>query len=123
MGSIEFSALSLETEIIEIGKDRVLLVSFNGQITNTNAYDINRNISAIFEEDVYNLILDLTNLQYINSIGVATLLGMIKTVESKNGKIQIGGLNHFLENVVKLMDLPKQIQIHATKEIAIKNWN
>ncbi len=122
METLEFSSLSLSIEIVEIKEDKVLLVSFNGQITNTNAYEINQSISQIFKGNIFNLILDLTNLQYINSIGVATLLGMIKTVEQNGGVMLLGGLNHFLENVIKLMDLPRHVKIHQSREDAIKNW-
>ncbi|TGM72558.1 anti-sigma factor antagonist [Leptospira mtsangambouensis] len=122
MADLQFPSLDLKTEFIEIKGERVLVVSFVGQITNTNAYEINRNISVIFRDSVFNIILELTKLDYINSIGVATLIGIIKTVESHHGKIMIGGLNHFLENVIRLMDLPRKVQIFNTKQEAITNW-
>lgn len=122
MANLQFPSLDLKTEFVDIKGERVLVVSFVGQITNTNAYEINRNISVIFRDAVYNIILELTKLEYINSIGVATLIGIIKTVESNHGKILIGGLNHFLENVIRLMDLPGKVKILNTKEEAISNW-
>lgn len=122
MANLQFPSLDLKTELVDIKGERVLVVSFVGQITNTNAYEINRNISVIFRDAVYNIILELTKLEYINSIGVATLIGIIKTVESNHGKILIGGLNHFLENVIRLMDLPGKVKILNTKEEAISNW-
>lgn len=122
MNFLNFTALTLGTEVIQSGSDSVLVVQFKGQITNTNAYDINKNISLIFREEIYNLILDLSELEYINSIGVATLIGIIKTVESKSGRIMIGGLNHFLENVIRLMDLPKKVEIYSSRKEAISNW-
>ncbi|MDF3821418.1 STAS domain-containing protein [Leptospira sp. 96542] len=123
MGNLQFPSLVLNTEIVELTTGRVLVVSFDGQITNTNAYEINRNVSAIFRDEVYNLILDLSKLVYINSIGVATLIGIIKTVESNNGRIMIGGLNHFIENVVRLMDLSNKIEIYNTKKTALEKWS
>lgn len=122
MNFLNFTALTLGTEVIQSGSDSVLVVQFKGQITNTNAYDINKNISLIFREEIYNLILDLSELEYINSIGVATLIGIIKTVESKSGRIMIGGLNHFLDNVIRLMDLPKKVDIYSSRKEAISNW-
>jgi len=122
MDSLEFSSLILNIEKLVVTEDTVLIISLHGQITNTNAYEINARISDIFKDDIYNIILDLTQLQYINSIGVATLLSMIRTVEKNKGKMSIGGLNHFLENVIKLMDLPKHIKIYTTREMAISNW-
>ncbi|EOQ89969.1 STAS domain protein [Leptospira yanagawae serovar Saopaulo str. Sao Paulo = ATCC 700523] len=122
MTIFSFPSLTIETESIQIKGEAVQVVSFVGQITNTNAYEINRNIASVFEGGIYQIILDLSKLEYINSIGVATLIGIIKTVENQNGKIRIGGLNHFLENVIQLMDLPKKVHIHNSKEEAILNW-
>ncbi|TGL65413.1 STAS domain-containing protein [Leptospira jelokensis] len=122
MATFTFPSLTIETESIPIKGETVQVVSFIGQITNTNAYEINRSISSVFEGGIYQIILDLKKLEYINSIGVATLIGIIKTVENQNGKIRIGGLNHFLENVIQLMDLPKKVHIHHSKEEAILNW-
>ncbi len=123
MNSFEFSSLTITLEKAKVKSDEILIIAFHGQITNTNAYEINSKISEIFISNQFNIILDLTDLQYINSIGVATLLSVIRLVEEKKGKFVIGGLNHFLENVIKLMDLPKQIQIYLTRELAIANWN
>lgn len=123
MGNLEFSSLTIKLENIRVSQDELLIISFHGQITNTNAYEINAKISEIIIDSINNIIIDLTELQYINSIGVATILSMIRTVEQKNGKIAIGGLNHFLENVIKLMDLPKQIKIYSTRTLAITNWS
>lgn len=122
MTKFTFPSLIIETESIHIKGEVVQVVSFVGQITNTNAYEINRSISSVFEDGIYQIILDLSKLEYINSIGVATLISIIKTVETQNGKIRIGGLNHFLENVIQLMDLPKKVQIYNTKKDAILNW-
>ncbi|MBL0954420.1 MULTISPECIES: STAS domain-containing protein [Leptospira] len=122
MAKFTFPSLIIETESIQIKGEVVQVVSFVGQITNTNAYEINRSISSVFEDGIYQIILDLSQLEYINSIGVATLISIIKTVETQNGKIRIGGLNHFLENVIQLMDLPKKVQIYNTKKEAILNW-
>lgn len=122
MAKFTFPSLVIETESIQIKGESIQLISFVGQITNTNAYEINRSISSVFEDGIYQIILDLSKLEYINSIGVATLIGIIKTVETQNGKIRIGGLNHFLENVIQLMDLPKKVFIHHSKQEAILNW-
>ncbi|TGL50309.1 anti-sigma factor antagonist [Leptospira kemamanensis] len=122
MAKFTFPSLVIETESIQVKGESIQLISFVGQITNTNAYEINRSISSVFEDGIYQIILDLSKLEYINSIGVATLIGIIKTVETQNGKIRIGGLNHFLENVIQLMDLPKKVHIHHSKQEAILNW-
>lgn len=122
MSNIEFESFSLKSEQIEIKGLPVQVISFTGKILNGNAYQISRNIPTIFENENYNIILDLSQLDYINSVGVAMLLTIIKSVDQHSGKMVIGGLNRFLENVIRLMELPKKVQIFHTLEEAKSNW-
>ncbi len=120
MARVEFDSLYIETIRTSLPDKEVQLVVFNGKVTNSNSFEISRKIHFIFEEEIYNIILDLSNLEYINSVGVATILTLIKTVDQHSGKIVIGGLNHFLENVIRLMELPKKVQIYHSIEEAKK---
>jgi len=122
MSNLEFESFSLNTEIADIKGMPVQVISFVGKIINENAYQISRNINSIFENGNYNIILDLSKLEYINSVGVAMLLTIIKSVDQHSGKIMIGGLNRFLENVIRLMELPKRVQICQTIEEAKSSW-
>lgn len=122
MSRIEFNSFALELNTEQIRNQKVLVVSFEGQISNQNAFEISRKINTIFEGGNYNIILNLKKLEYINSVGVAMLLTIIKTVDQHNGRIMIGGLNHFLENVIKLMELPKKVLIYHSVEEAKANW-
>jgi anti-anti-sigma factor len=123
MARVEFDSLYIETTKSSLPNKEVLLVVFNGKVTNSNSFEISRKIHFIFEEEVYNIILDLSGLEYINSVGVATILTLIKTVDQHSGKIVIGGLNHFLENVIRLMELPKKVEIYNSVEEAKKAFS
>ncbi|GBF40014.1 STAS domain-containing protein [Leptospira johnsonii] len=118
MAKTEFEGLYIETKKDSVGDKEVLIVIMNGKVTNSNAFEISRKINFVFDEGIYEIILDLSSLEYINSVGVATLLTLIKTVDQHNGKIVIGGLNHFLENVIRLMELPKKVAIYHTLDEA-----
>jgi anti-anti-sigma factor len=122
MSRIEFNSFSLDLNTIEINSQKVGLIAFEGEISNNNAFEISRNINSIFDSENYNIILNLSKLDYINSVGVAMLLTIIKTVNQHNGKVVVGGLNHFLENVIKLMELPKKVAIFNTIEEAKASW-
>ena len=122
MSRIEFNSFSLDLNTIEINSQKVGLIAFEGEISNNNAFEISRNINSIFDSENYNIILNLSKLDYIISVGVAMLLTIIKTVNQHNGKVVVGGLNHFLENVIKLMELPKKVAIFNTIEEAKASW-
>jgi anti-anti-sigma factor len=122
MSRLEFNSFALELTTVEVGSQKVMIVAFEGQISNNNAFEISRKINGIFDLENYNIILNLSKLEYINSVGVAMLLTIMKTVDQHSGKIVIGGLNHFLENVIKLMELPKKVLIFHSIDDAKKAW-
>jgi len=122
MSRTDFESFYFEKELASVKGTNVQVVSFCGKISNNNAFEISRKINVIFDENVYNVILDLTKLEYINSVGVAMLLTMIKTVDQHSGKIMIGGINHFLETVIKLMELPNKVGIHNSVDEAKTLW-
>jgi anti-anti-sigma factor len=120
---LEFNSLTIDSNPIFIKGQEVLVIHFVGQINNNNAFDISRKIQTIFESQNYNVIINLSKLTYINSVGVAMILTLIKTIDQYNGKLFIGGMNPFLDNVIKLMELPKKVRIYNTIEEAKSSWN
>ncbi len=123
MPRIDFESFYFETEICHQGDVNIVVVSFCGKISNNNAFDISRKISEIFEDKIYNVILNLSSLEYINSMGVALLLTVIRTIDQKNGKIVIGGINHFLETVLNLIEIPKEVMIYDSVDKAKASWS
>ena len=122
MPKLEFPELSLERQSEVLNTKPVEIVSFNGKITHTNSFDVNKKIYHIFDNNIYNIIMDLSKLEYINSTGVAMLIAIFYKVKENDGKIVIGGVHPFLENVFKLMDLPGRVTIYDTLEEAKKEF-
>jgi len=110
MDNLEFSELQVHISTETINGKSVEMVKFAGKVTNSNSYDLNRKIYKIFESNNYNVILDLTDLEYINSTGVAILFSIFYRVKEHDGKIVIGGVHPFLQRVFGLMELPAGLE-------------
>ena len=115
---LEFQDLTIEQSKESANGTAVEVLCFQGRIHNSNSFDVNRKIHHIFSGNNFNLILDLSELEYINSSGVAMLFSIIYRVKENEGKISIGGLHPFLHNVFNLMDLPPRLKIYDTLEEA-----
>lgn len=122
MPRIQYDSFYIDASIIELNKHKVQILKFVGKITYTNAYIISKEIGEVFTEKVYNIILDLSSLEHLNSIGLAIVLTISKTVEQHSGKFMIGGVNPLIETVVKLMELSDQISIHSTVDLALQEF-
>lgn len=118
MDELDFSELSLHASAESINGKAVEVVSFKGKITNGNSYELNRKIHTIFAAGNFNIILDLSQLEYINSMGVAILFSIFHRVKENDGKIMLAGFHPFIRNVFSLMELPPGLETCETLEDA-----
>ena len=110
----------MKTEVVNDSKLQVL--SFVGQINQNNAYSISDNINSFFESGVFDTILDLSNLVYINSIGLAAILAIIKKIEEHWARLVIGGINPKIQMILQLIDITNQVEIFSSAEKALDSW-
>ncbi len=119
MSEIIFQALEIKVKLVESKKIPFQILTFVGQINQDNAYSISEDINIFFQSTTFNTILDLSALEYINSIGLASLLSIIQKVEENSGRLMIGGINSKIEIIIQLLDLTNRVEIFSSVEKAI----
>jgi anti-anti-sigma factor len=113
-----------DLKIHELSSSRpdVKVVSFDGKITNSNSYELNRRFLQIFEDGVYNIVIDLSKLDYVNSTGVAIIFTLFYKAAEKEGRVCIGGLHPFLKKVFFLTQLPEGLSVYPDIESALASY-
>lgn len=114
---IELPDLTIDVDPIEKGDSIIHVISLKGKITNSNSNEFNRKFSNLIEPRPMVLILNMTELEYINSTGVAVVFSTYQKLREK-GKLTIGGLHPFLRRVFGLMDMPSDLKVYDTLEEA-----
>lgn len=105
----------------QVGRANILIL--NGQINHQNATSVNRKIFAIIPDSSRPLFLDLTDLDYLNSSGVAILFSIFYRVQENHGHVAITGMHPFTSKVFSLMELPMGVPIYGTIEQALEDFN
>ncbi|MBW7856842.1 MAG: STAS domain-containing protein [Leptonema sp. (in: Bacteria)] len=100
----------------------VRIIKFSGRITNSNSYELNHNFQKILDDENYNIIIDLSELEYVNSTGVAIIFTLFYKATEKNGQVCIGGVHPFLNKVFSLMSLPDGLKVHNDLKSAISSY-
>ncbi len=103
--------LQLRTETEKVGGRQVNFMTFSGKITSDNIFDLNSKVKAIFENGVYDCILDISALEYINSTGIALLLTIARTVEQNRGKMYLTKPTAFVQELFDMTDLSGRFSI------------
>ena len=78
----------MNIEIIENNKDYEIIFKIDGDITINNSDELLDKLSEYSSED-FDLILDFTNLQYIDSAGMGALVRKLKEILGVGGELRI----------------------------------
>jgi anti-sigma B factor antagonist len=67
-----------------------------------------------------NVVLDLSGLLYISSLGLSSLLGAAKRVQARNGRLAIAGLRGLVKEVFAISGFETVLPTYPDVETAIK---
>lgn len=79
-----------------------MTVVLTGRLDTVTSNDLNTEIEAIFAEGAYNLILDITGVDYISSAGLRVLLIAQKKSAAVSKQLEVVGSS---ENVMKVFEM------------------
>ncbi len=95
------------------------LVKLKGKLDMHGVAEVEKKLASHTEGAGVTLLLDLSQIEYIASIGIRLLLTAAKTLKSHNGRIAVFGASPLVEEVLNLSGLGQIIPIHADFEAAL----
>ncbi len=94
-----------------ICKNNVLIVSVRGDIDHGSAAAIKANIAnEITKNKTNKVILNMENVDFMDSSGIGMLIGRYKEMMLINGEIVITGVSEYADKILKLSGLYKLIK-------------
>ncbi|PLX19980.1 MAG: hypothetical protein C0601_00460 [Candidatus Muiribacterium halophilum] len=78
----------MDIKIVENKKDYEIIFHIDGDITINNSDELLNKLSEFSGED-FDIILDFTNLKYIDSAGMGALVRKLKEILSVGGELKI----------------------------------
>jgi len=118
-----FADLDIRWHNEENGTQLFRIVKFRGKITDVNSYSLNQKFYKILENNSEPvIILDMSELSYINSIGLAILHSLIFKIQENKAKIAIGGLHPFLKRILSLIEAIPDMKVFDSCDEAKKSF-
>lgn len=114
---MRFDDVRIETELQEIAD--VLVVKVTGEIDVYTAPEFKSAISKAIDAGAQDLIIDLTNVSYMDSSGFGILLGATKRVHPKGGTINLLGCSEAITRMLKITRLDTIFGMHCCMEEAL----
>ena len=78
--------------------------------------------TELFEQGNRKLVIDLSNVSYVNSLGIGSLVSIYTMYTKGNGKIKLCGMGKSIQNVFVITRLISIFDVDETREDALKNF-
>lgn len=85
-----------------------------------DGYKVQKEAEIYFREHIFNLIIDLSQVNYISSRGLGMLVDIHRKCEKGKGKLVVFGAGQDLMNILNLTALDKYFNMAKSKEEAVK---
>lgn len=79
-------------------------------------------IELIGQNETHSIVIDMRNLQFIDSSGLGTFLSILKTLHVQDGELKLAHLNKPIRTIFELVSMHKIFEIYNTTEEAIVSF-
>lgn len=109
---------------LKIRKNKeVYIIDVSGEMDLYNSYKLKELIMKMIERDIKNMIINLDEVDYIDSSGIGALIYICSTVKKLNLKLFITNIHGSVKKVIELTKLMGYFPITNSLEEAIQKVN
>ncbi len=86
-----------------------------------NTNDLKHQVSELIEQNAATcVVLDLREVQFVDSSGIGSLISLLRTIKSNNGQIALAGVTRTVQSVFEIVRLHKLFDIYDNVDEAVK---
>jgi anti-sigma B factor antagonist len=100
-------------------RDRPNVLPLKGEIDLHVSPVITASLNAMVEKKPDRVVIDLSDVTYIDSAGLAALIQAMQTVEAYGGKFLLAGLQETVRSIFEISRLDQVFQIFPDTEAAL----
>jgi anti-sigma B factor antagonist len=105
--------------ITEKEQGGVAIFVLEGRVDSEGAVDLDLALQTAVTEDKYKIVLDMSQVRYINSAGLRTLADILTQAKENNGFLRLVDLNPKVARVFQIIGFDKFFDIFPTVEEAL----
>lgn len=109
-------------EFNHLVEGQVCVVMPRGRIDNTTAAAFEKYLQGRVQEGFVRLVLDLTDVEYMSSAGLRTLVSVLKVLKQRDGDLRLSNLSPRVNEVMRLAGLSTIFQIHPEQAVAVASY-
>lgn len=105
----------------ELLSDELALLKVKGRLDAVAAPELKSKLKELVADNHAKVIIDLTDVSFIDSSGLAALVSGFRAAREAGGSIKLAGLNGQTMMIFKLTRLDRVFEIHPDVEAAISS--
>ncbi len=110
----------MELNISKIGD--VITVILQGRIDASVAPDIEQKLLSLISEGSCKLVADLSEVRFISSVGLRTLVAALKEAKRKGGDLRLAGMQRQVQEVLDMTGFSTIFKLYTSAEDAVRSF-
>lgn len=103
-------------------RDGVAIIDLMGDVTTFAEEKINSAYREVTDQGARYVLLNFRQNDYINSAGIAILIGIVTEVNRHNQKLAVSGLSQHFQKIFRMVGLAQYAEIYQDEEEAIQGF-
>lgn len=108
--------------ITEQDQNGVTIFTLDGRVDSEGAVDLDLALQSATSEGKYRLILEMSEVRYINSAGLRALADILTQTQEHAGNLKLVDLNPKVRRVFQIIGFDKFFELYDTIEDAIATF-
>ena len=104
-------------------KEKVSVLKMEGYLDANTIGEFERSLEHLMDQKRYNIVTDLSGLNYISSAGLGVYMGFIEDVRAEKGDIKLCCLSDKIFKVFDLLGFPALFDILPSIESCMESFN
>ena len=96
-----------------------VIIDLHGEINGLSEDSLSAAYTEAEEKDTKTIILNFTNVEYINSTGIALIVGLLSKARASGRTIAAYGLSEHYEDIFRITRLSDFIDLHSDESSAL----
>jgi anti-anti-sigma factor len=104
----------MEISFTEIGEHKIMEVA--GEVDLYNVSELKKALFSITDGQYTSVVVDMANINYMDSSGIGALVAGQKKMKALNGKFALMSIHDDVLNILRLATLDKFFKIYNSKD-------
>ncbi len=101
-------------------QNQISIIKVGGYIDTTTSSEVERALNSLLKQKRYDIIIDLSNVDYISSAGWGIFISEIKTIRENGGDLKLVGMIPDVYEIFELLEFHHILDVHDTIQDAVR---